>query len=201
MARVYDLQLFLERPALRAAIALAAPGGDDRLLDVGTGTGAIPRMLAESGIRPAEAVAVDASERMLEKARTAGLPKAWALEQADARELPFENDRFDVVVAAYLLNVLSDADGEAVLREIRRVAAPGGRVIVVTPVAPHSFLARPYELLWGMLERRLPRFFGGIRLLEPEPLVRAAGLKPEQRRYVGAGYPSVCLLAREGASG
>lgn len=158
-------------------------------------------MLAEAGIRPAEAVAVDVSERMLEKARIAGLPEAWALERADARELPFDEDRFDLVFAAYLLNVLSDSDAEAALREMRRVAVPGGRVVVVTPVAPHSFLARPYELLWGVLERRLPRFFGGIRLLEPEPLVRAAGLEPEQRRYVGAGYPSVCLLARDGASG
>jgi ubiquinone/menaquinone biosynthesis C-methylase UbiE len=170
------------------------------VLDVGTGTGAIPRTLAEAGVRPAEAIGVDASAAMLNQARKAGLPESWSLERADARNLPFDEDRFEVVFAAYLLNVLSDADAEAALREMRRVAGPAGRVVVVTPVAPRSFLGRPYELLARMLERRLPRSFGGIRLLEPEPRVRTAGLEPQQRCYVRAGYPSVCLLARVGAS-
>lgn len=201
IARVYDLQRFLERPALRAAIALAGPRSDDRVLDIGTGTGALLRELARSGTRAAEVIGVDASTRMLDHARSAGLPGEWRLEQADVRRLPFADGRFSLVFAAYVLNVLSDEDGKAALREVHRVLAPRGRLVVVSPVAPSSPLARPYRWLAELLPRRLPRFFAGIRLLDPEPLLRAAGLQPERRRYVGLGYASVCLLAvRNGAS-
>lgn len=195
-ARFYDLQRFLEKPALRAAIALAGPGSDDRVLDVGTGTGALLRELARSRARPAEVVGVDASTRMLAHARSAGLPGEWRLQREDARRLPFSDERFSLVFAAYLLNVLSDEDGEAVLRETRRVLVPGGRLVVVTPVEPASPLARPYRWLWDALPRRLPRWYAGIRFLDPEPLICGAGLRLTRRRHAGVlGYPSVCLLA------
>lgn len=165
------------------------------MLDVGTGTGALLRELAGRGVRPAEVVGIDLSAKMLERARSAGLAEHWRLERADARALPFEDERFDVVFAAYVLNVLSEADALAVLREIRRVLAARGRVAVVTPVEPRSALGRPYRSLAEALPRLLPRWFAGIRLLDPGPLVRAAGLRPERERYVARGYPSVCLLA------
>ena len=133
---------------------------------------------------------------MLEHARSAGLPGEWRVQVADARRLPFPGERFSLVFAAYLLNVLSDEDGNTVLREAHRALAPGGRLVVVTPVEPVSPLARPYRWLWDVAPRRLPRWYAGIRFLDPEPLIRAAGLQPERRRYVGGlGYPSVCLLA------
>lgn len=196
IAHLYDLQLFLERPALRIAVALAGPRTDDRVLDLGTGTGALLRELARSGPHAADVVGVDASTAMLERARSTGLPGEWELEQADARRLPFPDERFSLVFAAYVLNVLSDEDGNAVLREAHRVLAPDGRLVLVSPVEPSSRLAqRPYRWLAELLPRRLPRFFAGIRLLDPELLIRAAGFQPERRRYVGLGYPSVCLLA------
>ena len=195
VARLYDLQLWLEKPVLRVAIALADPRSDDRVLDLGTGTGALLRELAASGARPEKVVGVDTSTRMLERARSAQLPGEWRLEQADARKLPFGDGSFSLVFASYLLNVLSDADGTAVLGEVHRVLVPGGRLIVVSPVATSSRLARPYRWLAKLLPRVLPWFCAGIRLLDPEPLIRASGLRPEQQRYVSRGYPSACLLA------
>jgi ubiquinone/menaquinone biosynthesis C-methylase UbiE len=200
VARLYDLQLWLERPALRVAVALAGPRSDDSVLDIGTGTGALLRELAASGARPEKVVGVDASTRMLERARSAKLPGEWQLEQADARKLPFGDESFSLVFSSYLLNVLSDEDGTALLREVHRVLAPGGRLVVVSPVAPSSWLARPYRWLAELLPRLLPWFCAGIRLLDPEPLIRASGLQPVERRYVSRGYPSVCLLAVRNAA-
>lgn len=195
VAPLYDLQLFLERPSLRAAVGLASPSDGERVLDLGTGTGAMLRELARSGAVFAEVVGVDASEEMLARARSARLPREWALERGDARALRYEDKRFDLVLAAYLLNVLSDGDAEAVLREARRVLDPNGRLVVVSPVAPRSAFARPYHWLARLLERRLPSLFRGIRLLDPEPLLRRAGVVPRRGRYVGRGYPSLCILA------
>jgi ubiquinone/menaquinone biosynthesis C-methylase UbiE len=195
VARFYDLQRWLEKPALRVAIALADPRSDDSVLDIGTGTGALLGELAVSGARPEKVVGVDASTGMLERARAAELPGEWQLEQADAHTLPFGDESFSLVFATYLLNVLSDEDGAAVLGEVNRVLVPGGRLVVVSPVVPWSRLARPYRWLAELLPRLLPWFCAGIRLLDPEPLIRASGLQPEQRRYVSRGYPSVCLRA------
>ncbi|HLF00029.1 MAG TPA: class I SAM-dependent methyltransferase [Gaiellaceae bacterium] len=200
VARLYDLQLWLERPALRVAVVLAGPRSDDSVLDIGTGTGALLRELVASGARPEKVVGVDASTRMLERARSAKLPGEWRLEQADARKLPFADESFSLVFASYVLNVLSDEDGTAVLREVHRVLAPGGRLVVVSPVAPSWWLARPYRRLAELLPRLLPWLCVGIRLLDPEPLIRASGLQPEERLYVSRGYPSVCVLAVRNAA-
>lgn len=195
VARLYDLQRCLEKPALRAAVALADPRTGDRVLDLGGGTGVLLRELARSGARPAEVVGVDASTRMLERARSAGLPEEWGLQVADARSLTFSDERFSLVFTAYLLNVLSDEDGRAALSEAYRVLVPGGRLLVVTAVEPASLLARPYRWLAELLPRRVPLWCAGIHLLDPEPLICAAGFQPARQRYVGRGYPSVCLLA------
>jgi ubiquinone/menaquinone biosynthesis C-methylase UbiE len=200
VARVYDLQRWLEKPALRIAVALANPKSDDSVLDIGTGTGAVLGELAAGGARPEKVIGVDASTRMLERARSAALPGEWRLEQADARKLPFADESFTLVFAAYVLNVLSQEEGAAVLREVHRVLVPGGRLVVVSTVTPSSHLARPYRWLAELLPRLLPWFCGGIRLLDPEPLIRASALQPEQRRYVSRGYPSVCLLAVRNAA-
>ncbi len=135
-ARLYDLQLWLEKPALRAAIALRRAEqrrsrarrrhGDWRASQRARGE----RQSPGGGCRYRR-LAADAEARTL--GRTAG---EWRLEQADARKLPYQDAGFSLVFAAYFLNVLSDEDGTAALREVRRVLVPGGRLLVVTPVAP-----------------------------------------------------------------
>ncbi|MDQ3350080.1 MAG: methyltransferase domain-containing protein, partial [Acidobacteriota bacterium] len=65
LAARYDAQLWLEREPMRAALNLARPGEDDRLLDVGTGTGAVLKWLARDARRPRQATGVDSSAAML----------------------------------------------------------------------------------------------------------------------------------------
>src|ERR671925_34623 len=64
-ARLYQRSLWLERPALRSAVSLARATPADRLLDVGTGTGALLAMLASSPNRPERAIGLDRSGSML----------------------------------------------------------------------------------------------------------------------------------------
>jgi len=114
------------RAAARAATA--APPGP--ILDLATGTADLA--LAIRRLEPARpVVGADFSLGMLDKARRklAGPSAGVALVAADALALPFADGTFAGVVSAFLLRNLVDL-GRG-LREMRRVARPGGRVIAL----------------------------------------------------------------------
>jgi ubiquinone/menaquinone biosynthesis C-methylase UbiE len=97
-----------------------------RVLEVGCGTGAVARFVAQWP-NVAEVVGVDPSPALLDRARTlsAGL-SMLSFQEADGKELPFPADTFDVVV---LHTVLTHVPGpDALLAEVFRVLRPQGYV-------------------------------------------------------------------------
>ncbi len=192
-ARGYDWQLPLERRALEAAVDLAQPHRDDSVLDLGTGTGGLLRELARRRDRPYYAVGVDESSAMLERAKS--VPRGWSLETGDARRLRFADHAFTIVTAAYLLHVVDAASRRQIIAEARRVLRPGGRLVVVSPTWPRTRMARmlyaPLAALAGSAAG--PR--GAFRPLDPRLLLESASLRLTAARYVGRGYPSICLAA------
>ncbi len=118
-----------ELPFIRAVLE---PQGPARLLDVGCGTGWYLQHLSPWC---AEAVGVDLSQGMLAQARRR-LPEA-ELVQADARDLPFGEGRFDLVLSTRVLSHI--AGPEAALAEARRVLRPGGLVVVSDVDAAHPY--------------------------------------------------------------
>jgi ubiquinone/menaquinone biosynthesis C-methylase UbiE len=107
------------------------------ILDLGAGTAQIPIELA--GRAPdIHITAVDAAKNMLALAEknvsAVGLLDRISLLLADAKQLPFDSDAFDVVVSNSILHHIPDP--EAVISEAVRVTAPGGILF-------HRDLARP----------------------------------------------------------
>lgn len=192
VARVYDWQLVLERPALRAVVDLASPQPGEELLDVGTGTGGLLRELARRRTRPLRAVGVDSSWEMLAAAQD--LPPEWELLPADARKLPFDDDSFDVATATYLLHLLDRGDRARLLEEISRVLRPKGRLATVTPALPSARLGR--LLLRPVMEmaETSSGFASGLRALDPSSEIDER-FTVRRVRWVNRGYPSVCVLA------
>jgi len=94
-----------------------------RWLDVGCGTGALTSAVLTAG-DPAEVVGVDPSEGFLKTARANVTDPRASFEVADARALPFPDDRFDVAVSGLVLNFVPDPAEAAA--EIVRVTVPGG---------------------------------------------------------------------------
>lgn len=101
------------------------------VLDVGCGPGFLLEELAGQGH---EAVGVDINPSMVRAAReTVGKPARGEVYYlvSDCERLPFGNDRFDVILCVGVLQYLEkDA---ACLRELCRVAKPGGRIIITLP--------------------------------------------------------------------
>ncbi|MDX6514236.1 MAG: hypothetical protein QOE36_3740 [Gaiellaceae bacterium] len=115
----------------------AAPHGDERALDVGTGAGALAFALAPL-VR--EVVGADIVPELLAQARdrAAGLDNVSFVD-ADATRLPFERASFDL--AGTLRTLHHVARPELVVAELARVTRPGGHVLVVDQIAPMDPLA------------------------------------------------------------
>ncbi len=108
LSRRYDRQLWLERSAVATALCLVAPAVNERLVDVGTGTGEVLRQLARRSIVPREVTGIDASRAML--ARVGPLPPGRLLRVRDVRALDLPDASFEVLSAGYFLQLLAPVD-------------------------------------------------------------------------------------------
>jgi len=109
--------------------------GDERVLDVGAGTGALAFALAA---RVREVVAVDRDEEMAERARE-DAPANVEVVVADAERLPFESFTFALAVTARTLH--HTPRPELLVAELARVTRLGGTLLVVDQLAPVDPLA------------------------------------------------------------
>lgn len=192
LAPTYDLQRPLERAAVECLVDLLAPRSSDRLLDLGTGTGAVLVTLAARADRPADVTGVDASAAML--ARVPALPAGWSLVEGDVTDLPVPDCSVDAISASYLLHVLSEADRRRAISEMARALRSGGRIAVAVPTLPRGLARRPYGMALQRLERHSPSAFGLGPIDAARDLARA-GFRPVRARYVRRGYPSLCVVA------
>lgn len=117
----------LNRPLHDLAFRAHPVGAGDRVLDVGCGTGA---QLARYVATGCEVCGIDLSEAMLDRARRRLGPDA-DLRHADATDLPFEDGRFDLVLASMFLHELAASARERVLGECVRVLRSDGAVVIV----------------------------------------------------------------------
>ena len=124
VAHVYENTLAprLFDASARMLAAAAAPAANERVLDVGAGTGAVSR--AVRAVQPgARIVALDPSIDMLNASRRGGIEDTVL---AALPQLPFVSASFDLVVCAFVLTHVDDAD--ASLTDMARVLRAGGRI-------------------------------------------------------------------------
>jgi phosphatidylethanolamine/phosphatidyl-N-methylethanolamine N-methyltransferase len=143
LANVYDL-IFgptLHHGRLVAIERMALQRGD-RVLEVGVGTGINLNLYP----RKCHVTGIDLSTSMLEKARErvqkAGLRNV-RLQEMDAAHLIFADDTFDTVYAPYLVSVVPDP--VQVVKEMRRVCKPGGKIVILNHFRSASPILSRFE--------------------------------------------------------
>jgi ubiquinone/menaquinone biosynthesis C-methylase UbiE len=132
----------VSRERLVAMIAaLDAVGEAKRALDVGTGTGAVARLLSERW-PAAEVTGVDVSPGMIAEARRLGNER---YDVGDSSALPYDDAAFDLVT----LNNMIPFFGE-----LARVTATGGYVAIAYSMGPKTPIWVPLDRVRDELQRR-----------------------------------------------
>jgi ubiquinone/menaquinone biosynthesis methyltransferase len=188
----YDLITILlsygqDRRWKRRLIALAGLQPDDRVLDVACGTG---DLLFAAADRVRLAVGLDITHRMLQLARR---KQDARVVTGDMLALPFAEGSFTVVTTGYGLRNVPDLP--VAIREIRRVLAPGGRLLSLDFNRPSNAVARNAYLAYltvagsalGFVLHRDPDTYRYI----PESIRNYPGAEGVARLLAAAGFEEV----------
>jgi ubiquinone/menaquinone biosynthesis C-methylase UbiE len=163
--------------ALRLLVEACGAGPDDTALDVACGGGLVACAFG-AVVRRAEGI--DITPAMLERARALAAEKGLTnttFRQGDVTSLPYPDGAFSIVTSRFTFHHFQDP--LAVLREMRRVCGPGGRIAVVdTDASADPAKAAEFNRLELLRDPSHVRAMPGSELLG---LFRSAGL-PEPRR-------------------
>ena len=182
----------IARPFAEDLVADAALQPGERALDVACGTGIVARLAAQRVGAGGHVAGLDVNPGMLAVARataaanaaTNGAAIRWY--ETGAESIPLPDDAFDAVFCQLSLQFV--ADKAAALREMRRVLAPGGRLLVSVP---------PSAPLFDAFDEALARHAGD----EAAGFVRAVFSlhDPEQIRelFARAGFGEVSVRVEE----
>jgi ubiquinone/menaquinone biosynthesis C-methylase UbiE len=138
-------------------IKIVQPKKGDMVLDVGTGGGllAIGFAKAEEDIR---AVGIDlwvpggggtCLKTAKRNAEIEGVADKVKFKKADARDIPYPDDHFDIVVASFVIHMIYK-DRDKALKEMIRVLKPGGKFVIMEP--PGGYKWKVNEKLKEKLE-------------------------------------------------
>ncbi len=147
--------------------------GTERILDVGCGRGLL-LIGAAKKLTAGKAVGIDiwstadqsgnSPLATLENARIEGVEDKVDIITADAREMPFEDASFDMVISSWALhNIALKQEREKALLEIMRVLKPGGMLAILDIMATAEYVAFFKAHQFVEVEQLGPRYTFGNR--------------------------------------
>ncbi|HYL95612.1 MAG TPA: bifunctional demethylmenaquinone methyltransferase/2-methoxy-6-polyprenyl-1,4-benzoquinol methylase UbiE [Terriglobales bacterium] len=161
-----------------------------RVLDLCCGTGDMTFALwRQAGKSAAVILGADFSHAMLQRAaaKSAGTPLRWA--GADALHLPFADEQFDLVTAAFGFRNLANYD--AGLREIARVLRQGGECGILDFGEPQGLIGAVYRIYFKHVLPAIGTLISGVKgpyAYLPASVERFPSAQEVLRRMQSAGF-------------
>ena len=136
LSRWYDLVAVSEQAFVNEGLAMLDAGPDEKVLEIGFGTGRALVELARRVGKSGSVCGVDLSPEMVKRSRDriedAGYGDRVTLTTGDAVSLRYAEQSFDALFMSFILELLAAGDLADVLRECLRVLRNGGRMAVVS---------------------------------------------------------------------
>lgn len=200
-----DTQAFYEDRATGLLIQHGQFGSAQRVLEFGCGTGRFAfRLLSRHLPETARYRGLDVSPRMVQLARERLAPFASRAEVVlteggpPGAEPAASRDRF---VSNYVLDLLSEDDIAAVLREAHRILEPGGLLCLAGLSTGTGVLSRLVARTWLRVQAWRPALVGGCRPLDLLALLPAQQWRVlHHARLAPFGVPSEALVAERSAA-
>ena len=188
LAPIYDQAVPFFAETARRLVEWAGVTPGQRVLDLGSGRGAVSIALVEASGIEVEIVAGDVSEQMLSRLRALRLPRV-DVKYIDATAIDEPDNSFDLVFCAFVLHFL--AGRAQALSEVARVLRAGG-VLAMSVPGPGM-----QEGWWAKYNSVVDQFRSmanlGDRAVVPggswDELAAAAGLRVVQRETVPISLP------------
>lgn len=174
IGRAQDWQAFYEDRTTERLLAAAAITGHDSIFEFGCGTGRLAARMLGGLPAPGRYLGVDLSPVMVDLA--AGRVAPWA-DRAEVTlvhgslPLPAADDSADLAVSTFVFDLLDQEYAQAVLKDLRRILTPGGRLCLASLTPGSSLLQRSLSRAWTTLWRVAPRLVGGCRPITLAPLL------------------------------
>lgn len=158
----YDWLDFYESQAKALAREKLTLAPGQNFLNVGCGTGKDHGEM-QAAVYPGLAIALDLSWVMASlTARRTGGPVC----QADVAQIPFADQGFDRILAAYILDIISGQQLETALTEFWRLLRPGGRLVLLSLTHGVTLASRTVVSIWEAIYRIAPVACAGCRPLQ-----------------------------------
>jgi ubiquinone/menaquinone biosynthesis C-methylase UbiE len=170
-----DLQGSYEDPAIEVLLRYARFEEATAVVEFGCGTGRLAERLLKEELPPAATyTGFDLSSTMVNLAQArvepwAGRARIHATEGPPV--LPLPDRACDRFLSTYVLDLLSEDDIRALLREARRVTAPRGLLCLASLTFGRTLLSRIVTGAWRTVHRIRPSLVGGCRPLRLEGLL------------------------------
>lgn len=119
----------------------------DKILDLASGTGDLTIQLLK--LNPVEIIAADFSEKMLELQRRKIPDERLKLIVADAVDLPFDENYFDIITIGFGIRNFEKL--EESLKEICRVLKPNGVLVIIEMFNAQNFVNKIFDIYFGKL--------------------------------------------------
>lgn len=170
-----DSQAYYEDPAFDCLIAHGSFDDALAIFEFGCGTGRqAARLLSRHLPQQATYIGVDISPVMvrLAKGRLRAFPNPIAILRTDgSMSLPVGTGRIDRFLCVFVLDLLSDEDARALIREAHRTLKPGGLLCLASLTKGRTLGSSLISLLWTIVHHFKPEIVGGCRPVRLKPLL------------------------------
>jgi len=155
---------------------------DSKILDIATGTGKQAFAFARRGY---DVIGVDLSEDIVKVANRRNIYENVTFIVADATNIPFKNNQFDVSCISFALHDMPLSIGKKVLDEMVRVTKPKGKIAVVDHALPKNKISR--YLVYHFVKAKEGKNYIEFVKSDLQTLLRESEIKVEMELSVVLG--------------